>query len=451
MNIVIAGYGAEGKSNFAYFAAQGHTVTIADERAVLEDLPENVPSILGEGAFSKLHDFDMVIRTAGLNPNKIVTNGKVWSATNEFFAKCPVPIIGVTGSKGKGTTCSLITEILRAEGRTVHLVGNIGVPALDTLADIQPDDLVVYELSSFQLWDAERSPHVAVLLYVEPEHLDVHSDINEYIHAKANIRVHQTMDDICFFQPDNNLVRQIIDMPAAYPQDTYQSRDWHWRAFQFGVENTRDKSVGTAYLDRDIICIQRPGQEEISTVHTNIMKIKGRHNHMNACAAISAALVFGAGDRAIEQGLSSFTGLTHRLQFVREVNGVAYYDDSYGTTPGSSIAAMKAFSQPKIMILGGSAKGAEFDGLAAAARDNNVKCAVLIGDEAPRIEQEFQKQNVLTFNLGSGVTMPEIVAIATQRAQPGDVVVMSPACASFGMFKNYSDRGEQFTAAVNAL
>lgn len=451
MNIAIAGYGAEGRSNFAYFAAQGHSLTIVDERAAPEELPEGVPSILGEGAFSKLQDFDMVVRTAGLNPNKIVTEGKVWSATNEFFEKCPVPIIGVTGSKGKGTTCSLITEILRAEGRTVHLVGNIGVPALDELSNIQSGDIVVYELSSFQLWDAERSPHVAVLLYMEPEHLDVHSSVDEYVRAKANIRIHQTMEDFCFFQPDNNFVRQIIDMPAAYPQDSYQSRDWHWRALQFGVENTRDTSVGTAYLNRDIICIQRPGQEEISTVHTNIMKIKGAYNHMNACAAISAALVFDVSDQAIEQGLSSFSGLPHRLQFVREINGVAYYDDSYGTTPGASIAVMKAFSQPKIMIFGGSAKGAEFDGLAAAARDHNVKCAIVIGDEAPRIEKELQKQNVLTFNLGSEVTMPEIIAVATQRAEPGDVVIMSPACASFGMFKNYSDRGEQFTAAVNAL
>lgn len=451
MNIAIAGYGAEGKSNFAYFAAQGHTLTIADEGAKPEGLPAGVPAILGEGAFAKLQDFDIVVRTAGLNPNKIVTNGKIWSATNEFFEKCPAPIVGVTGSKGKGTTSSLITAILRAEGRTVHLVGNIGIPALDELAKIQPDDIVVYELSSFQLWDAEHSPHVAVLLYMEPEHLDVHRDMDEYIAAKANIRLHQTMNDICFYQPDNEFVRKIIDMPAAYEQDSYQSRDWHWRAFQFGVENTRDENVGVAYVDRDIICIQRPGQEGISTVHTNVMKIKGRHNHMNACAAISAALVFGASDHAIEQGLSSFTGLPHRLQFVREVNGVSYYDDSYGTTPGSSVAAMRAFEQPKIMILGGSSKGVDFAELGIGARENNIKCAILIGDEAARIEKELQAQNVLSFNLGSQVTMPEIIAIASQRADPGDVVVMSPACASFGMFKNYSDRGEQFTAAVNAL
>lgn len=451
MNIAIAGYGAEGRSNLQYFAAAGHAVTIADERTDIPDLPAGVPTILGEGAFGKLQGFDMVIRTAGLDPKKIVTTGKVWSATNEFFEKCPAPIIGVTGSKGKGTTCSLIAEILRAEGRTVHLVGNIGVPALDELANVQPDDIVVYELSSFQLWDAERSPHVAVITHMEPDHLEVHADMNEYIRAKANIRLHQTKDDLCFYAPDNAYVQQIVDMPAAYEQDSFQLRDWRWRAFQYGARNDRDASVPGAYIERDIFCIQRPGQEAISTVHTNILKIPGKHNQLNACAAICAALVFGASDAAIEKGLSSFAGLPHRLKFVREVSGANYYDDSIATTPGSSIAAMKAFAQPKIMILGGSAKGADFAGLAGAARDNNVKCAILIGDEASRIEEELARQNVLAFNMGSNVSMVEVVALASSRAEQGDVVILSPACASFGMFKNYADRGDQFITAVNNL
>jgi UDP-N-acetylmuramoylalanine--D-glutamate ligase len=451
MNIAIAGYGAEGKSNLAYFAGQGHAITVVDERPELDDLPEGTPTILGEGAFGKLQDFDMVVRTAGLNPSKIVTNGKIWSATNEFFEKCPAPIIGVTGSKGKGTTCSLITSILRAEGRTVHLVGNIGVPSLDELANIQSDDIVVYELSSFQLWDAERSPYVAVITHIEPDHLEVHKDMNEYLHAKANIRTHQTIDDICFYQPDNSFVQQIIDMPASYEQDSFKQRDWRWRAFQYGVRNTRDDSIGMTYVEKEIFCIQRPGQEILSTVHTNVLKLPGKHNQMNACAAISAALVFGVSDEAIQQGLSSFEGLPHRLKLVRKFNDISYYDDSIATTPGSSIAAMRAFVQPKIMILGGSAKGAEFNELAAVAQDNNVKCAIVIGDEAERIEQELQRYNVLSFNMGTQATMAEIIAVASGRAEPGDIVILSPACASFGMFRNYADRGDQFITAVNQL
>ena len=152
MKVAIAGYGVEGEENYAYWSAQPHTeITIVDEAEQFSrPLPEGVPTILGEGAFSHLEDFDMVVRTAGLAPSKIKTNGRIWSATNEFFARCPVPCIGVTGSKGKGTTASLIASILEAAGKTVWLVGNIGIPALSVLPKIQQDDIVVYELSSFQ-------------------------------------------------------------------------------------------------------------------------------------------------------------------------------------------------------------------------------------------------------------------------------------------------------------
>lgn len=452
MKIAIAGFGAEGQSNFNYYAAKdGYDITIVDERNEVTNLPPNVSTILGEGAFGKLQDFDMVVRTAGLNPNKIQTNGRVWSSTNEFFAQCPAPIIGVTGSKGKGTTSSLIASILRAAGHTVHLLGNIGVPALKELANIKSDDIVVYELSSFQLWDAEKSPHVAVILYMEPEHLDVHSSMEEYIRAKANIRLHQTMDDICFYHPDNPYVQQITEMPGDVSTDSFKHRDWRWRAFRYGVRETRDASVATTYIERGMFCIQRPDEEKVSTVPVSNLKIPGEHNQLNACAAIDAALVYGVSNEAISQGLSSFRGLPHRLQFVHEVNGIKYYDDSYGTTPASSAAAMRAFEQPKVMILGGSSKGASFDELGKAAVDSNVKVVIAIGDEAEKIEAVMRSNNIVVFNIGKQVSMAEIVSIATAQATPGDVVILSPACASFGMFKSYTDRGEQFTAAVNNL
>lgn len=451
MKIAIAGFGAEGKSNFNYYASQGgNEITIADERSEVADLPAGVPTILGEGAFGRLQGFDMVMRTAGLNPNKIQTDGRIWSATNEFFARCPAPIIGVTGSKGKGTTCSLIAGILRAAGHTVHLLGNIGVPALGVLETIQPEDIVVYELSSFQLWDAERSPHVAVILYMEPEHMDVHSSMEEYVRAKANIRLHQTMDDICFYHPDNQYVQQITEMPGDVSTDSFKHRDWRWRAFRYGVREARDASVATVYIERGMFCIQRPNEEKVSTVSVSDLKLLGEHNQLNACAAIDAALVYGVSDEAISQGLSSFQGLPHRLQFIREVGGIKYYDDSYASTPASSAAAMRAFEQPKVMILGGSSKGVSFDELAKTAADSNVRAVIAIGDEGAKIETAMRNKNLVVFNIGK-VSMQEIITIATGQAKEGDVIVLSPACASFDMFKSYTDRGEKFTEAVNQL
>lgn len=431
MKIAIAGYGLEGKSNYNYFAAGNDQVVIVDEREVT-DAPMDASVITGEGAFEKLEGFDLVVRTAGLAPRKIKTDGKIWSATNEFFAKCPATIIGVTGSKGKGTTCSLIASILREAGQTVHLVGNIGVPALDILPQIKAEDIVVYELSSFQLWDLEKSPQVAVVLMIEPDHLDVHASFDEYVAAKANIRKFQSAGDICFYHPTNEYSRRIAQTNGFPNAHRYN-------------DPTDDASVSVLngnFIESDG-CIIAP---------VDALQLPGAHNIENACAAICAAYAgFGVGRDAIERGLRAFTGLSHRLKFVREVEGVKYYDDSIATTPGSAVAAMKAFKQPKTLILGGSSKGADFAEVAKIASQTDVRHVVLIGQEADKIERAFEGSGVITTNLGENTVMREIVSAARANADPGDVVILSPACASFGMFKNYSDRGDQFVAAVNAL
>ncbi|MEP6710619.1 MAG: UDP-N-acetylmuramoyl-L-alanine--D-glutamate ligase [Candidatus Saccharibacteria bacterium] len=426
MKIAIAGYGAEGKSNYTYFTSQGHELTIADERTSVDDLPEGVPTILGEDAFSKLNGFELVIRTAGLNPNKIVTDGKIWSATNEFFAKCPATIIGVTGSKGKGTTCSLIASILRAAEKTVHLVGNIGLPALDELSSVQVDDIVVYELSSFQLWDIEKSPHIAVVLGIEPDHLDVHENFTDYVAAKANIARFQTSDDVIVFNADNTDSQSISELSQA-------------NKIAYPTKATAHVSDGWFYYNEHKLC----SVEEL--------KIPGVHNQNNACAAISVAAQWTQDGSVIAKGLASFEGLPHRLKFTRDVNGVSFYDDSIATTPGSAIAALKSFTAPKVVILGGSSKGADFGELAQVASEQNIKLAITIGEEADKLTTALGEVGVLTKNLGSNVSMNNIVYAATEATVSGDVVILSPACASFGMYKNYADRGDQFIAAVNAL
>lgn len=407
MKIAIAGFGVEGKANYEHWRERGE-VTIVDERDSLDDAPDGVATILGREAFGKLDGFDLVVRTAGLAPRKITTDGKIWSATNEFFANCPAPIIGVTGTKGKGTTCSLIASILRAAGRTVHLVGNIGQPALDVLADITPDDIVVYELSSFQLWDLEKSPHIAVVLPIEPDHLDVHADMDEYVAAKAHIATHQTPDDVVIYHQSNRFAQHIAQQSAG-----------ELVAYPFAI----DEFVGS-------------------------LRIPGPHNIENAAAAIAVARRYAIDEAAIKQGLNSFSGLPHRLKFVAEKNGVAYYDDSIATTPGSTIAAIDSFTQPKVLILGGSSKGADYTDVVelAAATDTKV---IAIGQTGADIAALCPKLGVIVQRVEGD--MSQVVEAADEIAHDGDVVILSPASASFDQYRNYADRGDQFIAAINRL
>ncbi|MNH50412.1 UDP-N-acetylmuramoylalanine--D-glutamate ligase [compost metagenome] len=426
MKIAIAGYGLEGKSNYDYFKSHGE-VTVVDERELVDDLPEGIPVLLGDGAFSRLDDFDLVVRTAGLSPHKIQTNGKVWSATNEFFEKCPAPIIGVTGSKGKGTTSSLIASILNEAGKTVHLVGNIGLPALDELARITEDDIVVYELSSFQLWDAERSPQVAVVLHIEPDHLDVHENFEEYVSAKGNIARYQGINDRVIYNALNESAATIADLSVG-------------QRLPYQTLRTAHVSDGQFYYGEQLLC------------SVSELQLPGVHNQDNACAAITAVWPWVQDGIVIGEGLRAFGGLDHRLKFVAEKHGIAYYDDSIATTPGSAIAAMRAFEGPKLIILGGSPKGAQFDEVAAVAAQSNVTQVILIGEEAARIEQALAEAGVASIiNKGSATTMQEVVQLAAEIAHAGDTVILSPACASFGMFRDYKDRGDQFIAAVNNL
>jgi len=427
MKIAIAGYGIEGEANYAYWNTLDNDITIVDTKEQPDRaLPPDAKTILGEGAFDELRGFDIVIRTAGLAPDKIKTDGHVWSATNEFFEKCPALIIGVTGSKGKGTTSSLIAHILRAGGHTVHLVGNIGVPALEILPDISVDDIVVYELSSFQLWDLERSPQVGVVVHIEEDHLDVHENFQDYITAKGNIARKQGINDRLIYNTKNKWASEIAELSVG-------------QRIPYPTERTAHVRDGNFWYNEQLLC------------SVDELQLAGIHNQENACAAIATVWPWVQDGVVIGEGIRSFEGLEHRLKLVRKVAGIRYYDDSIATTPGSAIAALRAFSEPKIIILGGSSKGADFTELAQVAAERNVKYALLLGEEADRLETELQKAGVKTENLGPRASIEDVVEAASAHAEAGDVVILSPACASFGMFKNYADRGDQFIKAVTSL
>lgn len=425
MKVVIAGYGVEGKASYRYWRALGDDVAVADERRELHDAPEGARLILGPDAFTKLSEFDLIVRSPGVSLAKLPYDETVWSATNEFFSACKAPIIGITGTKGKGTTSSLIASILRAGGQTVHLVGNIGKPALESLPAIKPTDIVVFELSSFQLWDANYSPYLAVILGIEPDHLDVHYSLDDYIEAKANIARHQGGAQVTIWKQGNVYAERVasestaIRVPYPSEQAAYEENDYFW-------------------YRNEKLC------------RTNVLQLPGAHNRENACAAITACSYFikeGFAD-AVEEGLGSFAGLPHRLKFVAEKHGVRYYDDSIATTPGSAIAAMRSFEVPKLLILGGSDKGAVYDEVIQVAKQTGTTI-LSIGQTGVAIYAACQAAGVPVYR-EEGL-MREVVQTAAKLSHEGGVVLLSPASASFDQYKNYADRGDQFIASVEEL
>jgi len=432
MKIAIAGYGVEGQENFRYWSAIAENeVTIVDEKGTGAPIPEGVASIVGPDAFKKLQDFDLVIRSAGVAPHKITTNGKIWSATNEFFEKSPAPIIGVTGTKGKGTTASIVASLFKASGRTTWLVGNIGIAALEVLPRIQPEDIVIFELSSFQLWDIERSPQTAIVLLIEPDHLNVHENMEDYIHAKGGITRYQQASDLVVYHPTNKDSLRIAGEGQASRKLRYAAQDGGGVYVADGVFRTKDT----------VVC------------SVDSLQLRGEHNKDNACAAITVAIEYGLKSEAIERGLRSFEGLPHRIEFVRTVDGVEYYNDSFSSAPAATVAAIRSFDSPEILIVGGVDKGGQFDEMAETlAISPNIKEVVLIGEIRTDLYDVLSRQvGSVLFTVFDGTTMQEIVQYVKSKAIPGDVVILSPACASFDMFKDFYDRGDQFRQQVNSL
>lgn len=430
MKVAIVGFDTEGKVSYEFCKARGDEVTICDQKVDIE-IPEGAATQLGEGYLDNLDQFDLIIRTPGLHPAKILAKNPdvqnaISSQLNLFFENCPTKnVIGITGTKGKGTTSTLVAEILKAAGKDVFLGGNIGIPPLSFLDQLTPDSWVVLELSSFQLIDCKYSPHIATVLMVEPEHLDWHEDFEEYIAAKQQLFIHQNSSDIAIYYAKNENSLSIADASEGTLIPYFENP---------GATVENDSIV----IDGQSIC------------RTDELKLLGKHNWQNVCAAVTTAWQVTQDVSAYKQVFTSFSGLPYRLEFVREVNGVSYYNDSFGTTPATAIVAIEAFTQPKVIILGGSDKGVIFEELARVVASNSVRGVVAIGKMGSVIATELQKCDYNNIIEG-GKTMPEIVAQAAQTAQPGDVVLLSTACASFDMFKDYKDRGQQFNEAVQAL
>ncbi len=433
MKVAILGYGKQGVSAAEYWANDSaNSITICDENENAE-IPGSFGKKLGRDYLKGLNEFDLIVRSPSIHPKQITGANspqileKVTTNTNEFFKTCPSKnIIGVTGTKGKGTTSSLIAKMLEAADKTVHLGGNIGTPPLEMLKDgIQPEDWVVLELANFQLIDLKYSPHVAVCVMVAPEHLDWHEDNKEYIEAKKQLFARQKPQDIAVYYAKNQTSEEIASAGQANKIPYY--------------------APPGAIIENDDVIID--GQ---SICSTDEIKLLGQHNWQNVCAAVTAVWQVTQNIEALRQVATTFAGLEHRLELVRELGGVKYYDDSFGTTPETAMVAMEAIKEPKIIILGGYDKGASFDELAKSLLESNVKKALLIGDTADKIRQSLDQAGFSDY-IDGGRTIAQIVSRARQSASPGDAVLLSTACASFDMFENYIDRGDKFKQAVQRL
>lgn len=428
MRVAVVGYGIEGKSSCHYWQALGHDMTVHDAKTDLE-LPTGVHSVLGEHYLQRLDDYDLVVRTPALMPDKLATITPITTATNEFFRVCPVPIIGVTGTKGKGTTASLIASILRSAGRTVHLGGNIGTPMLDLLPDIKPDDLVVLELSSFQLIDLKWSPHVAIHLMMAEDHLDTHYDFVEYQTAKANIFAHQTPADVAVYVATNQQANANVQKSPAKTR------------YRVSIDST---------VEAD--CFVR--NDQIMFHDTAIMPIDeipllGRFNQENVCSAVAGAWAYVQDPVTIARGIKAFTGLPHRMQLVANIDGVDYVDDAIAVNPEASVTSLASFERPTQIIIGGKDKKFDYDDYAQRLADVHPKAIIVLGEIADRLIVGLDKAGFESVTKAGN--MAEAVNYAHAQARAGEVVLLAPGTSSFDMYKSFADKGEQFQQAVAKL
>lgn len=503
--IAVLGIGVEGISSAKFLTSHGAAVTVLSEEGTLPKELENmgVTFVSGKDYLASLSDYDIIVRSPGIKRNlpEIVEAEKrekiVTSQTKLFFDLCPAPIIGVTGTKGKGTTSSLIYEMLKKAGFEAYLGGNIGVPPFEFLEKITKESKVVLELSSFQLEDLGKSsddakamagkPHIAVMLMVTSEHLgadsvgtkNYHESLEEYIEAKRNILRFQTYDDFAIINRDYpasnesdihtiGKVYQVsrergvmdegcfVENGMLYIQqklsDTDEISEEEIAPEDAFIDRDEGEDAELAKVVADVATSSSQKFKKIDIMHTHDILLPGSHNLENITAATMAAYLSGVTPDAIAQVLETFKGLEHRLELVAEVAGVKYYDDSFSTTPETAIAAIEAFTHPEVLILGGSHKNSDFTSLGEIiAKADNIRAIIGIGVEWERIKEEIVKHTEKIFMVEGAKDMKTIVAAASKIAQPGDVVLLSPACASFGMFPNYKVRGEQFKEEVHAL
>jgi UDP-N-acetylmuramoylalanine--D-glutamate ligase len=459
--VTVLGLGIEGTDLVRYLASQGASVTVSDTKSPealaarikeLDGLP--VRFSLGENRVEDAISADIVFVSQGIPLNAPAVAAArergvpVSSMTRLFLEICPAPTVGITGSSGKTTTTALVGAMFEAAGRKHVVGGNIGTGLLGLLDCITPETWVVLELSHSQLETVERSPHIACVLNVTPNHLDRYT-WEEYVALKLRILQSQTRDDIAVLNLDDEVV-------CSFATETPARVVW--------FSTRRPPNGGSAAFVRDGAVVWRQGNVDTKLLPMSDIKLRGAHNVANVLAAVAIAGAVGLDAGAVARAVREFTGVPHRIEPVGEIDGVAYYNDSIATTPERTLAGLRSFSQPVVLLVGGREKNLPLEDL---AREALARCRAVIcfGEAGPMIEAALraaaverpngerkngERQHEAAFVQGVE-TLAEAVAAARARAQPGDAVLLSPACASYDAYENFEERGEDFRRHVLAL
>jgi UDP-N-acetylmuramoylalanine--D-glutamate ligase len=426
--IGILGYGVEGKSLAKFLESRRvRDLKIYDEKN--SDFPD----------FTEIGDRDVVIRSPGVSPHHDALQnfrGKVMSGAELFLQLCPTKkVIGITGTKGKGTASTMVYRIFEEANDTTYLVGNIGTPFFDELPNMRTRDVVVAELSSFQLWDCQQSPQIAVMLRISPDHLERHLDFDEYISAKKNIFLHQKSGGRVVYCADCETVCEAV---SELDDETL---------FPYSMKKELEKG---AFLRGDeIVWRNEEGEEEVVATKEDV-KLRGEFNLENVLAAIAASKLLNVRTIPAHTAIQKFTGLPYRMQLVAiSRNGIQFWNDSLATTPSATSAGLSTFDEPVILIAGGFSKNTDYAPLGKTIADHkHIKKVMLIGNTGPEIETAIKK-NGGKVEIEFAKDFADIFKKLKSDLKDGDNILLSPASSSFDMFKNEFDRAEKFNAAVN--
>ena len=426
-------------------------ITVFDKKELSQMNPEikelitkhQIATSLGEHYLEKLTGFDIIFRSPSFLPTNPYLEQErkrgalITTEIEQVIKLSPCPVIGITGSKGKTTTTTSLYNILKKLGYSVHLGGNIGIPLFSKLNEITTEDIVVLELSSFQLMNMTVSPHIALVTNISPDHLDIHANYEEYINAKKYLFKYQTKEDVLVLNADDEIVKKFAS----------ESRG---EVRYFGnITNSKHQLPDSYVLNGDFI---EYNDEKI--IDTRNLILKGNHNYLNVCAALNAIKDYiHIPNQGLENILKEIKSVEHRLEFVRELNGVKWYNDSASTTPDKALAGIYAFQEDIILIAGGYDKNISYESMAAPILEK-VSKLILFGNTKDKIYDAVMKQSKKT---GKSIpiyildTLEEVIVAANKVAVPGEVVLFSPASASFDMFKNAYERGKQFKQFVEKL